>query len=138
MGLPPVPHTLDVDRATEVVRVLAVGQPAGLAGGLAGLAAISLGAVLLVVAAPRVRLIQPPTMTTLTRSGCGHWVLPNRAPIVRRHRPVVAKKIQDEEDEQQQKKTIYLEGGRRPSRRRPHFQTGGFRYYQNGGDNSRS
>ena len=40
-------------------------------------------------------------------------MLPDKAPIVRRHRPAVAKKIQKEEDEQQQKKTIYLEVGKK-------------------------
>jgi hypothetical protein len=63
-------------------------------------------------------------VAALTASALNHQVLQNRAPIVGRHRPGGAKKIQNEEQGEQQKKTSYLEGGRKPSRRRPYFHFG--------------
>ena len=72
MGFAPLADPIDVFGAAEVVAVLRFAQPAALALGFAGLAALGLAAELLMPAVAKVRIKQLVAMQTLTPIGLSH------------------------------------------------------------------
>lgn len=80
MGLPPSLHPQQVRRAAKVIPPLGRSPPAVLAGGLAGLAAGRLRAVLLVPAVAPVGGVQLPAVMALTTTFSGHGRLQSQNP----------------------------------------------------------
>src|SRR5437762_14021010 len=70
VGFAPLPDTLDMGRAAEIIPVVRVVMPTALAGGLAGLAARGLGAIALAPGAARVRRKEGLTVLALA---FGKW-----------------------------------------------------------------
>jgi hypothetical protein len=74
VGLAPLPDALNVGEAFEVIAVRRLVQPAALAGGFAGLAALELGAIALAPGAARVGGKEGLTVLTLTLAQwTSHW-----------------------------------------------------------------
>src|SRR5262245_58864673 len=74
VGFAPLPDTLDLGRATEIIPVLGFLIPTALAGGLAGLAARGLGAVTLAPGTARVGSKEGLTVLALAfRERTFHW-----------------------------------------------------------------
>ena len=68
VGLAPLPDAFDMGRATEIIPVVWFVEPAALAGGFAGVAALELGAVALAPSAARVRIKDGLAVLTLALS----------------------------------------------------------------------
>ena len=77
VGFAPLPNTLDLGRACEVIAVGWLVEPATLAGGFAGVVARGLGAVALASSAARVGIKKGLTVLTLALAQwTSHWPAP--------------------------------------------------------------
>ena len=126
---------MHVGRPAEVVPAFGRSPPAGLAGGLAGLAAGRLRTVSLVPAIPRVRFVQLPAIAALPLSASCHGRLQNRDTHVALATGRRPKKTQAKKTEKQRKKTCYFgEVEEDPAEENPIFRSAGSPHFQNGAD----
>ena len=142
MGLPPGLDAKDIGPPVEIVQAFGRGPPAGLADGLAGLAAGRLRAISLVVEVARVRFVQLPAMAALTLSAWGHGLLrndsshvpPTAAPAHEENPTEEDPPTAQEDQETAEEDPLFLPFEEDPAEEDRTFKPADLPHYQNGGD----
>jgi hypothetical protein len=108
VGFAPLPDTLDMERAAEIIPVVRVVMPTALAGGLAGLAARGRGAVALAPGAARVGSKEGLAVLALASGKwTSHWPASPQA----NHRKIGAWKEENGEEKAGQRRAKKTEEG---------------------------